>query len=203
MQRILPVFLFLAFSLACYRPALAGQASEAPASAPVKVGAAFPDLSFKEKLSKEQAAYLGLGQAGKTVRLSAVKAPLILIEVFSMYCPHCQREAPVMNDFYALVEQRGLAGKLKIVGIGAGNSDSEVDIFRAKYGQPFPLFSDLDFKAHAALGKVGTPHFYLVARDMKTGALTVKFSRLGRMDSPEKFLDELLTAAGTPQGDAQ
>jgi peroxiredoxin len=189
-------------SLSGVKTALALQASEAPRSHPIAEGSAFPDLELNGNLSAEQAAYLGLA-TGKTERLSKIKAPFVLLEVFSMYCPHCQREAPVMNEFYKLIAQRGLAEKIKVVGLGAGNSLAEVEIFRAKYGLLFPLFSDPDLIAHQAVGGVGTPYFYLLARDPKTGALTVKLGRLGRMDSPEQFLGDLVSAAGLPQGDAK
>jgi peroxiredoxin len=201
MKRILPLF-FLILALSGAETALAIEASQTPQSRPIAEGAAFPDLKLNGNLSAEQAAYLGLA-AGRTGRLSRIKAPFVLIEVFSMYCPHCQREAPVMNELYALIAGRGLAGDIKVVGLGAGNSLAEVEIFRAKYGLLFPLFSDPELIAHQAVGGVGTPYFYLLAKNPKTGALTVKLGRLGRMDSPERFLNDLISAAGLPRGEAK
>jgi len=210
MKRTLQASLLILILLAA-GTALALKASEGPRSEPIAEGSVFPDLKLNGNLSAEQAAYLGLAAPGKTSRLSKIKAPFILLEVFSMYCPHCQREAPAMNDLYNLVARRGLAGQIKVLGLGAGNSLAEVEIFRAKYGLLFPLFADPGLTAHQAVGGVGTPYFYLVARDKKTGALTVKLGRLGRMDSPEQFLDDLARAAGLPpstspgppRGDAQ
>jgi len=202
MKRILPIFLMI-LALSGVKAAQATQASEAPVSQPIAEGAPFPDLKLNGNLSADQSAYLGLPAPGKTQRLSKIKAPFVLLEVFSMYCPHCQREAPVINELYNLIAKRGLAGKIKVVGLGAGNSLDEVEIFRVKYDLLFPLFSDPNLTAHQAVGGVGTPYFYLVARDPKTGALTVKLSRLGRMASPERFLDDLVNAAGLSQEDAK
>jgi len=188
MKRTLQASLLILILLAA-GTALALKASEGPRSEPIAEGSVFPDLKLNGNLSAEQAAYLGLAAPGKTSRLSKIKAPFILLEV----------------------ARRGLAGQIKVLGLGAGNSLAEVEIFRAKYGLLFPLFADPGLTAHQAVGGVGTPYFYLVARDKKTGALTVKLGRLGRMDSPEQFLDDLARAAGLPpstspgppRGDAQ
>ncbi|MBF0481503.1 MAG: TlpA family protein disulfide reductase [Desulfovibrionaceae bacterium] len=202
MKRILSISLLM-LVLTAASAALALQASEAPQSRPIPEGSAFPNLKLSGNLSAEQAAYLGLAASDKNPRLSKIKAPFVLLEVFSMYCPHCQREAPAVNELYSLIERRGLAGAIKLAGLGAGNSLAEVEIFRAKYGLLFPLFCDPELTAHQAVGSVGTPYFYLLAKDKKTGAFTVKLSRLGRMDSPEQFLDELAAAAGLPKAGAQ
>lgn len=173
--------------------AFAGGASLSATSAPLKDGAAFPNLSLSGVLAPEQAASLGL--AGKApYSLNAVKAPILILEVYSMYCPFCQAEAPVVNGLRQLIGENDLADKIKLVGVAAGNSDFEVDVFKKKYEVSFPLFSDLEFAAHKALGEVGTPFFYVLKKTPQ-GGYEILFSSLGRMDSPEKFLKAVRDAA--------
>ncbi|NDY57014.1 TlpA family protein disulfide reductase [Desulfovibrio sulfodismutans] len=176
-------------------PAWAGGASEAAGSEPLPVGAAFPDVSLGADLSPEHRAYLGIAKKSGPVRLADVSAPVVILEIFSMYCPHCQREAPVLNDLYGLLASGGHADRVKMLGIGAGNSAMEVELFRAKFDIRFPLAADQNFTVHDACGKVGTPYFYVLARKPGETAYTVVGSRLGRMDSPESFAADVLADA--------
>ncbi|NMC50563.1 MAG: redoxin domain-containing protein [Desulfovibrio sp.] len=174
--------------------ALAGGASESPGSAPLPVGATFPDLSLGADLSPEHRAYLGIAKKTGPASLADISAPVVVVEIFSMYCPHCQKEAPALNALFDILERNGHAGRVKMLGIGAGNSAMEVDIFRVKFEPRFPLVPDQDFTRHDACGRVGTPFFYVLARKPGEAAYTVVISRLGRMDSPESFAKDILAA---------
>lgn len=130
--------------------------------------------------------YLGLKKA-TTFTISQIKADVVIIEIFSMYCPHCQREAPYVNEMYKKINNsKKLKGKVKLIGIGAGNSDFEVDFFRKKYNVPFPLFSDTDLSIHKKLGQVRTPYFI----GMKIGGNQMIFySGAGGIVDADGFLD--------------
>jgi len=185
----------LAVVVLCPGLARAGGASEAAGSEPLPVGAAFPDVSLGSDLPVAHRDYLGIAKKDGPVRLSHVTAPVVILEIFSMYCPHCQREAPVLNELYALLAKGGHDGKVKMLGIGAGNSAMEVDIYRNKFQTPYPLVADQNFAVHDACGRVGTPYFYVLAKKPGESAYTVVLSRLGRMDSPESFAADVLAAA--------
>jgi hypothetical protein len=62
-----------------------------------------------------------------------------------------------VNDLFDLLEKGGHADKVKLLGIGAGNSAMEVDIFRAKFEPRFPLVPDQDFTVHDACGGWARP----------------------------------------------
>jgi len=183
---------FILFLLCTHASAM--QASDNAASHPLPVGSLMPDLLLRGELSPEHASHLGLkGPAPR--HLSEIKATTVILVAFSMYCPHCQREAPALNELNTLIESRGLDGDVKLIGVGIGNSDFEVQVFRDKYATTFPLFSDPDFKVNKEIGEVGTPFFYVLALDSEKKEIRVVKTLLGRMDSAESFFDQAMAAS--------
>jgi len=144
---------------------------------PAMAGEAFPDLPLAGPLDDGQRAYLGL--SGEEVRPSAMGARYLFVEVFSMYCPICQHDAPSVNRLYEKVQASDFGKDVRFIGIGAGNTPFEVEVYRKKYAVPFPLFDDPDFIWHKALGEVGTPAFYLV--DLRDGR-SVRYNHVGAID---------------------
>jgi peroxiredoxin len=198
MMKALALSLVLALSVLAHSQALAAQASETPFMKPLPVGQAFPDLTFKSPVTAKEAQDLGTGSGGKPVRLADVKAQAVIFVVYSMYCPFCQREAPELNKLHALITSRGLSDKLKLVGMGAGNSPFEVDVFRQKFSTPFPLLADQDFNGYKALGQVGTPYYYVLKR--QGDGFVIADGALGCMTSAETFLDTVVEKTGLPKG---
>jgi len=139
--------------------------------------------------------YLGLLN-NEHFSLGQIKADILIIEIFSMYCPICQGEAANVNKLFHLIQNsRSLSKKVKLIGIGAGNSSFEVEFFKKKYAIEFPLFSDSDFSIHKKIGEVRTPHFFGLAI-RENGKFTVFYSQSGKVSVPEKFLEILLKNSG-------
>lgn len=162
---------------------------------PPKVGEMLPDFSLKIPDDAGYRAYLGLSGGG-AFKVPQIKARLVIIEIFSMYCPYCQREAPEVNRLYAKVEaDPKLKQQVKLIGIGAGNSAFEVDFFRKKYEVPFPLFPDETFVIHKCIGEVRTPYFIGVKIE-KDGGHRVVFSELGGLKGADIFLNKVLELSG-------
>jgi peroxiredoxin len=134
------------------------QSAEAPSSSSLKTWQV-PSFELTKPEIKGEKEYLGLSGQGKFT-LSNVQTRILIIESFSMYCPHCQKEAPNVNALFAAIEaDAGLRNKVKLIGIGAGNTPFEVDFFKKKYKVPFPLFSDEDLHLTRLLGVTATPTF--------------------------------------------
>jgi peroxiredoxin len=139
--------------------------------------------------------YLGLS-TDKPFSLGQIKARVVIVEIFSMYCPVCQREAGNINAVFRLIQSRPeLKDTVKLIGIGAGNSAYEVDFFREKYSIEFPLFSDTDFSIHKKIGEVRTPHFFCLSLNGNNG-FSVFYSGTGAIETPEAFLQTLLKDSG-------
>lgn len=140
--------------------------------------------------SADAQAYLGLSDS-RPFDPATISGRLLVIEIFSMYCPYCQREAPVVNRLYQAIEaSEKMRGQVKMIGIGVGNSTFEVNHFRKHYQVEFPLFPDEDFVIHKAMGEVRTPFFIITAigtddkgRILWTGA--------GKLDPLETFMNRL------------
>jgi len=156
------------------------------------VGEQLPELTLKTPADKLIRNYLGLkNDSSETFTAGEIQCDILLIQIFSMYCPFCQREAPNVNQFFNLVQtDRKLAKKIKMIGIGAGNSAFEVGVFKKKYSVEFPLFADSDFTLHNKLGQVRTPYFFAICnRGEKKNQILI--SKLGGLADPKIFLRSL------------
>jgi thiol-disulfide isomerase/thioredoxin len=139
--------------------------------------------------------YLGLSGEG-SFAISQIKAEVVIIEIFNMYCNNCQKEAPRVNDLYQLINKNpNLKGKIKMIGIGVGNTPLEVEVFRETYQVLFPLFPDEDYSIHKACGEVRTPYFIGVTINAD-GSLTVFLTKEGGFQDPAQFLKQIVTASG-------
>jgi peroxiredoxin len=164
------------------------------AGAPPAKGDSLPAITLPFPKSSEEKTYLGIAGEG-TFKIPQIKTQVVILEIFSMYCPFCQGEAPIVNELYQLIEENpDLKGKIKIIGLGAGNSPFEVEVFKKKYNVPFPLLPDADFKLHKTFGEVRTPYF-IVARLQKDKPPQVIYSELGSLNGAKPFLEKIRTLA--------
>ena len=156
----------------------------------------FPVSELPPPENEADKKYLGISGSG-SFTVGHIKAQVVIIEVFSFYCPHCQRTAAQINDLYRLIEERpDLKGKVKLIGIGAKNSAFEVDAYRERYHVPFPLFPDEEMELTGKLGVKGTPTFIGVRMAEGKGVPRQFFFGEGGFEDNQKFLTEIIRLSG-------
>jgi peroxiredoxin len=165
------------------------------ASSTPKQGGTLPAMKLNVPKDPVLRSYLGLSGEG-LFEISEIKAEVVIIQIFSMYCPLCQREASRVNKLYENIEKDpNTRGKFKLIGIGTSNSKFEVGIYMKTYEVPFPLFSDGDFSIHQSLGEVRTPYFIGVKIN-NDGSHEIFYSRVGGFEKVEEFLQLMLELSG-------
>ncbi|MGO8942505.1 MAG: peroxiredoxin family protein [Syntrophobacteraceae bacterium] len=131
--------------------------------------------------------------------LSQIHSKVLIVQIFSMYCPHCQKEAPNVNELFNAIKARPkLKSRIKMLGIGAGNSSFEVNAFRDHYNIQFALVPDADLTVCNPLSPSGTPYFFVLWK--KPGGWQVVYSKAGTIGDPKAFLEMICAKTGVDHG---
>ncbi len=154
------------------------------------------DLPIPQDQSEKD--YLGLSGKG-TFKIGQIKAQVVIIEVFSLYCPYCQVQAPLVSEVYQKIQESpDLKEKIKMIGIAATNSAFEAKSFKETHHVPFPVFPDEEGDAAVALGVKYTPTFIGVRVDGK-GSQEQFYWLPGVFKDSTRFLEEILKTSGLEQ----
>jgi len=158
-------------------------------------GETLPVFNLPIPKNPAEKTYLGLSGDG-FFKIPQIKAKVVIVEIYSMYCPYCQKDAPGINELYQRIQKNpDLKDKIKLIGIGAGNTPFEVEAYRKTYQVPFPLFPDKDYTIHKACGEVRTPYF-IVVKINDDGTHQIVHAQLGNYPGAEPFLELVLNASG-------
>ena len=112
--------------------------------------------------------------------LASVNTPVFL-EVFASWCPHCQREVPVVDAL-----AKAYAGKVAFIGISGSpygidgqspENQADIDAWVQKLGVTYPIAFDPDLKVANAYLQGGYPTIVMidqnkVIRYVNSGELT-------------------------------
>ena len=187
--KTLMIITTIAVSLALFFSPAAGK------TPPPQEGGVLPDIQLPAPKDQIQRNYLGLPSDGPFT-IPQIKAQVVIIEIFSMYCPYCQREAPEVNRLFSMIENKpALKGRVKLIRLRAGNSLFEVDVFKRNYNVPFPLIPDENFSIYKSFGEVRTPYI-LGVRINDDRTHQVFYSKLGGFKGAEQFLELMLRLSG-------
>jgi len=161
------------------------------------------DSSFSAPQTESERNYLGLPSSIDRFFLNDVRADIVVVDFFDMYCHVCQTRAPHMNEFYKLVQSRKLSGRVKILGVGVGDTVKEVTVFKEKFELPFPVFPDRSGSFSKQFGKIKVPNVIVFKK--RLGHFEIVYQDASLPDNPEHFLATVLHYATTrvslPAGD--
>ena len=175
--------------------AFSNSASADAAIMPPVKGGKLPAISLPIPKNPVERSYLGLVGNG-FFKISQIKAEAVIIKIFNTYCPACLTVALAMPELYHRIENEPeLKGKMKVIGIGVGNTAYEIELFKETFNIPYPVFPDSDFSLHKAFGEVRTPYF-IAARIKEDGSNEVFYTQLGAFTETGQFLDLVLEAYG-------
>ena len=123
----------------------------------IKTGDFFPKIALKLPADPKDTAYLGIsGEAPFYV--SDIKADLLLVEIMNINCGSCQRQAPIYNKLYDLIESTPeTKGRMKMMAIGAGSEDQYIKEYRDYFKALYPIFEDPALEVYHAIGKSPVP----------------------------------------------
>lgn len=130
----------------------------------IKPGELFPRMRFDLSLHKDSSKYFGL-KKDKEIDISEINAEVLMVEVLSVYCVSCMSQTAYDRELYSMIEEnKKTAGKVKMIGIGAGNNLREVNKFIDEFSVPYPVFPDYTFAQYNQVGQVRTPFKVLLRK---------------------------------------
>ena len=75
----------------------------------IQKGDAFPEIALKAPSQARDRTYLGLS-GGDPFKIKDLKAEVILVEVFDVYCLPCQKQAPLYKQLFGLIQSSPAQG---------------------------------------------------------------------------------------------
>jgi thiol-disulfide isomerase/thioredoxin len=152
----------------------------------IKEGMTLPEVTLSGAKTAEIQEYLGI-EGSEPFQLFQIKANLLLVEFYSLYCPVCQKSAPKVNKLFKYIQGNSqLKDDIKMLGIALTNKPFEVDMYRQKFKVKFPLFPDADKAITDTLKITWTPLMVLMNMEGK-----VLLAHYGEIKDLEEFIHEV------------
>ncbi len=154
----------------------------------IKKGEAFPTVALKTPVQAQDRAYLGIS-GGDHFTLKDLKAEVLLVEIFDVYCIPCQKQAPLFKQLFGMIQSDpATRDKIKMIGIAVGDEEPEIKKFRDHFQVPYAIVSDPDYILHKAVGGPPAPFSIIVRRDAGGKSFQVTGTHLGfNKDMPGLF----------------
>ncbi|MDA1068336.1 MAG: redoxin domain-containing protein [Verrucomicrobia bacterium] len=142
------------------------------ASAVAAEGPHFPVTEARDNLPLR-----GISDDAETFTLSNVDASVVVLVVFDLYCPVCQKSAPNMKRLAESIQ--GLATEIPVLGFGSGDTIFETQKFKDKFKLPFPCISDREKAVSAYYHVERTPSIIVLERSGDKGELSETYRNEG------------------------
>lgn len=149
-------------------------------------GSILPEFEIEMPTLPEIHESLGV-KGGRAFSLSQIKAKLIVLEFFSIFCHKCHQNAHIVNRLYnSIKEDEELSKNIRMIGIGLASKSKEIAVYKQKFKVEFPLFPDPQKKVRI---KSRVKHVPLTIVVDKSGK--VLMSHLGVIRNVDAFLGKI------------
>ena len=143
-----------------------------------------PSIQLRAPAIEKDRKYLGVEEGD--FELKEIDFQVLLVEIIGVYCPRCYDQAPLFNRLYDRIEKRKLNDRVKMIGIAAGGTATEVKHLREVSQYRYPVVQDESFAVHKLLGEPRTPFTMLVNKEGK-----VLYSHLGVIEDADAFYEQI------------
>jgi peroxiredoxin len=140
---------------------------------PAEVNYQAPDLSLQNAVT------------GKNESLTDYRDKVVLVNNWATWCPPCKAEIPTLESYY----ETHAANGFMIVGIEAGEPQSDVSKFVQEHNMTYPVWFDLRTVALSAFKNQNLPSSYVIDRKG-----TIRLAWVGEISQAmlEKYVTPLL-----------
>ncbi len=114
--------------------------------------------------SAQTQSYLGL-DAMKPFKVTDIKAKIVIIELMSSRCPHCQASAPIMNNIYKTIQADPGLADVKVIAIALADNKAGVETFKKQFKTPFPILLDENLEIKHSMPDIATPTTMVVSTE--------------------------------------
>ncbi len=98
---------------------------------------------------------------GQTVRLSALRGKVVMINFWASWCGPCRDEAPELQRTWERYKDRGVV----FLGIAYTDTERNAQAFLKEYGTTYPNGLDLGTRISAQYHIQGVPETFIIDRD--------------------------------------
>jgi len=166
----------------------------------LRSGDLFPKITFTVSATPEERKYLGIGEK-KSASLEDIKSDVLVIKYLNTNCIYCIKLLPTFNEIYQAIDRdANMKARIKILGIGAGDSLLELNEFKKAHLISYPTIPDSDFRAHKAAGEPRVPFIVVVRKDRQNNWVVATVN-VGLIFSAGGFIGELKAILATDPDD--
>ena len=141
-------------------------------------------------------AYLGLDQESANFFLADVPAEFVLLKYYGEHCHQCVQEVDQYNRLFTMLrDDPELGPRLRMIGIGVGDTQRSVLRFKRSHQVPYPLLPDERQLMFESVGAGEIPLIYLV-RILPDARIQVVLYHEGGLDDVEGFFQRIRQAVG-------
>jgi thiol-disulfide isomerase/thioredoxin len=144
-----------------------GYLSRTPSAVPLAASEVHPQATLKVGMTAPE---FQVSTTAGPLDLATASTPVFL-EVFATWCPHCQREVPIIDQLNAQygksIQFVGVSGSA--VGMDENSPETQADVvnFVAKLGVTYPVAFDPDLTVAKSYLATGFPTIVIIDRDKK------------------------------------